>query len=139
MNSGNDGVDASGSDVQVKNCEFINTEDKALSAGEKSTVLAENLTIKFCSQVFTAKDLSTIEVKNTTVEEAEVVYLAFQKKAIYGPGKIISQGVATKNFKEFALIEKESSLIIEGKKQHNYTDNVKKYLYGKEYGKRTVK
>jgi len=136
INSGNDGVDVSGSNIQVTESEFVNIEDKAISAGEKSTVMSENLIIRTCSQAFTAKDLSTVSVLNSTVKESEVVYLAFQKKHIYGGGKIISQGVSCENFKEISLIEKGSSLVLEGKKQHNYTDNVMKYLYGKEYGKK---
>ena len=67
------------------------------------------------------------------------MYVVFQKKSEYGPAKINAKRISCVNFREMHLIQKESSLKIDGKKIHSYREKVKSYLYGKEYGKKTIK
>jgi hypothetical protein len=138
-NSGNDAIDASGSIIKILNCTFNQTEDKAISAGEKSVLTLKNCTINKSSLAFTSKDKSKIEVNNCFVDSVEVVFCAFQKKAEYGPSSIIAKSIQLGFYKEHHLIEAESKLSIDGKTIQGKTDQVKKYLYGNEYGKKTVK
>lgn len=139
INSGNDGVDISGSTILIENTTFENISDKALSAGEKSNMTVNGIKINGASLAVTSKDLSKVDIKNTEITNSEVIYSAFQKKSEFGPSSIVAQNVTYKNFKEENLIEEGSKLKVNGEKIHNYRDDVKKYLYGNEYGKETVK
>ena len=139
INSGNDGVDISGSQITIENTEFINIEDKALSAGENSSMEVDSISIDGASLAIVAKDLSTVNISNSIITNSPVVYCAFQKKKEFGPSSITVKKVNFSHFKEENLIEENSKLKIDGEKIHNYRDDVKKYLYGNEYGKKTVK
>ncbi|MBI34583.1 MAG: hypothetical protein CMP67_04380 [Flavobacteriales bacterium] len=139
IDSGNDGVDVSGSHVEIIDCEFIRIADKAISAGENSTIDVKNALIKGASLGVVAKDLSKVNIESSKITESEVVFCAFQKKKEFGPSKINASEITYDLYKEENLIEKGSSLKIDGKKVHNYRDDVRKYLYGNEYGKKTVK
>ena len=139
INSGNDAVDISGSQIIIENTKFTKIEDKALSAGENSSMKVDNIYIDGVSIAIVAKDLSTVKVTNSSIINSQVIYCAFQKKDEFGPSSITAKNVEFSNFKEENLIEENSKLKIDGEKIHNYRDNVKKYLYGNEYGKKTVK
>jgi hypothetical protein len=139
INSGNDGVDISGSQIFIENTSFINIADKALSAGENSSMIIDNISIDIASLAIVAKDLSTVKISNSLITNSQVVYCAFQKKKEFGSSAIEADKVEYSNFKEENLIEEGSKLKVDGEKIHNYRDNVKKYLYGNEYGKETVK
>ena len=139
INSGNDGVDISGSQITIENTEFINIEDKAISAGENSSMEIDSISIDGASLAIVAKDLSTVNISNSVITNSPVVYCAFQKKKEFGPSSITANKVEFSNFKEENLIEENSKLKIDGEKIHNYRDDVKKYLYGNEYGKKTIK
>lgn len=139
INSGNDAVDISGSEIIIENTKFTKIEDKALSAGENSSMKVNNVYIDGASLAIVAKDLSTVKVTNSSIINSQVVYCAFQKKNEFGPSSITAENVEFSNFKEENLIEENSKLKIDGEKIHNYRDDVKKYLYGNEYGKKTVK
>lgn len=139
INSGNDGVDISGSEITIENTQFINIADKALSAGENSSMKVDSISIDGAALAIVAKDLSTVDISNSKITNSPVVYCAFQKKKEFGPSSIKAKKVEFSNFKEENLIEEKSKLKIDGEKIHNYRDDVKKYLYGNEYGKKTVK
>ena len=139
IDAGNDGVDVSGSQVEIINCEFIRIADKAISAGENSLINARNIIIKKASLGVVAKDLSTVNIQNSEIIDSEVVFCAFQKKNEFGPSRIGARNMTYSKFKEENLIEEGSSLKLDGEKVHNYRDDVRKYLYGNEYGKETVK
>ncbi len=139
INSGNDGVDISGSEITIENTQFINIADKALSAGENSSMKVDSISIDGAALAIVAKDLSRVKISNSVITNSPVVYCAFQKKKEFGPSSITAEKVEFSNFKEENLIEENSKLKIDGEKIHNYRDNVKKYLYGNEYGKETVK
>jgi hypothetical protein len=139
INSGNDAVDISGSNIIIKNTNFTNVADKALSAGENSKMTIDSIIVDGASLAVVAKDLSEVEISNSTITNSEVVYCAFQKKNEFGPSSITTQNVKYSKFKEENLIEEKSKLKVDGEKIHNYRDDVRKYLYGNEYGKKTVK
>ena len=60
------------------------------------------------------------------------MYVVFKKKSEYGPAKIKAENVVSRNCKELQLVQKGSSLVVNGEKIHMYTNDVKKYLYGIE-------
>ena len=63
----------------------------------------------------------------------------FKKKGEFGPGSILAENDSLKNCTLTHLIEYRSSLNLNEKKINVFEANVKDYLYGKKYGKATVK
>lgn len=137
--SGNDGIDVSGGKVQIKKCFFKEVMDKAISAGEKSTIEIDSCTITKSSLAIVSKDKSKVYIQNSTLENIEVAYCAFNKKIEFGPSSITSINTKVKNYKEFHFIEKGSKIKLEGKVIKGKITNLKKYLNGNEYGAKTVK
>ena len=139
LNLGNDGIDFSGSALKIIGCSFKNVADKALSAGEGSTMKVDSVNIEGASLAITAKDNSSIDITNSIISNSEVVFCAFQKKKEFGPSNIIGNNIVLKNTKKEFLIEKKSSLTLDGKAVEKYEESVRDILYGNEYGKATVK
>ena len=88
-NTGNDCIDLSGSNVEINYCEIQNSGDKGISGGENSIVKVENTTIDQAKIAIASKDLSTITVSGTTIQNVEISFAAFQKKPEFGPAKVI--------------------------------------------------
>jgi hypothetical protein len=136
---GNDGIDISGSRVRIVGCSFNQVADKALSSGEASTMLVDSILIDGASLAITAKDNSSIKIDNSEIKNSEVVFCAFQKKNEFGPSSISGKNLIYSDFKKDFLIERKSSLTMDGKKITKYTEDVRGILYGNEFGKATVK
>jgi len=139
FNCGNDAVDVSGGKLFIKNTTLSNVEDKAISAGEESEIIIENCNIKSSSLAIIAKDLSLINANNNKISNCEIAYCAFKKKTEYGKGTIISQNNQLTNCKTIYLIEFNSILELNNKLISNFQNNVAEMLYGKIFGKATVK
>ena len=139
MNCGNDGVDISGGEVKLSNCNFDDIKDKAINAGEESKLSSYNCRINNAELAFISKDLSIASSENNFFSNCEVVYCTFQKKGEFGPGSILAKNDSLKNCSLTHLIEYRSSLNLDEKKINVFEVNVKDYLYGKKYGKATIK
>ena len=138
-NLGNDAIDVSGSKIIVSSCQFRNVEDKALSSGEASLMTVDSVIIEGASLAITAKDNSTIIVSNSSILNSDVAFCAFQKKKEFGPSHIEGKNILYMNSKKDFLIEKKSTLKLNGNFIEKYEESVRKILYGNEYGKSTVK
>ena len=135
-NVGNDGIDVSGTHLTLDNI-YINTVgDKAISSGENSDIVAHNVRIEKAEIALASKDNSTLNVDSLSAINNTLTFCAFQKKSEYGPGKIsVSQLISERNVTEY-LIEKKSSLFVEGREvEVESNEQVKKMLYGVKYGK----
>ena len=86
-----------------------------------------------------SKDLSIAESKTNKFSNCDIAYCAFQKKGEFGPGyiKVIKDSLI--NCSLAHLIETKSKLIIDEQDVQVFQENVIDYLYGKKYGKATVK
>ena len=88
-NINGDAVDTSGSTVQIKNLEIDNVGDKAISAGEKSMVTANDIKIKNSKIGIASKDTSKFIGERIQIEKSLLFDLAaFNKKSIYKGGII---------------------------------------------------
>ena len=88
-NINGDAVDTSGSIVKIKNLEIENIGDKAISAGEKSTITADNIKIKNSKIGIASKDTSKFIGQKIQIKESLLFDLAaFNKKSIYKGGSI---------------------------------------------------
>ena len=59
----------------------------------------------------------------------------FQKKSEFGPADIVGHQIEIENSEIPLLIEKNCTLSLDGELIPSNKDNVKKILYGAEYGK----
>ena len=133
--SGNDAIDISGSNTYLNNINIINAGDKAISAGEKSNLICININISGGEIGIACKDNSLINIDSLFVESTKLAYCAFQKKSEYGPAEIVINNAISRNVQTEYLVEIGSSLILNDKEISVKSENVKKMLYGVEYGK----
>ena len=139
ISCGNDGVDISGGFLSLTNSYFNNILDKAISAGEESILNASNCIIENSDMGLISKDLSLAKSKNNIFSNCEIAYCAFQKKGEFGPGNITVKKDSLINCSIAHLIETKSKLVINEESIPVFQENVIDYLYGKKYGKATVK
>ena len=62
-----DGVDVSGSDVEIVDCRFLDLDDKAISVGEQSRVRVRGGSIERVGLGIAAKDGSEVDVEATSI------------------------------------------------------------------------
>lgn len=134
-NIGNDGVDVSGSQIRLENVTFDNIEDKAISAGENSQIDALGIDINEAELAITSKDQSTVTIADVNVENCKVGFTVFQKKPEFGKAKVVATKYVSKNVEVPYLLEKGSSLTVNGEVMKADDEKVKAKLYGAEYGK----
>lgn len=135
VNSGNDGVDVSGSKLFVKDLVFENPSDKAISAGENSTINGKNISIIGGEIGIVSKDLSTVTLSKVDIKDTRLAFSSFQKKSEFGVASITINDLKLDNNEEDYLIETGSSLTIDNKLVNTVSDKVIDKMYGKEYGK----
>ncbi len=116
-NTGNDCIDFSGSDVRISDIKIINSGDKGISGGEKSTLTLENINVDGAITGVASKDKSLITGDSITIFNAEYGVAAFQKKGEYAPAKIELDELEFKNVQMRKLIDKGSEIIINGTAQ----------------------
>ena len=135
VNIGNDGVDGSGSRIDILNSLFDGISDKAISSGERSHFLAQGNRIRNAELVFVAKDQSVLKVASNDFTGNKLDFAVFQKKPEYGPARIEFTG----NLTQFSGLFQNGSEIQHQGPALETVKNVEDLLYGNVYGKATVK
>ena len=135
INCGNDAIDISGSKVLINNVIMDGIGDKGLSAGEKSELIAKNVTIRNSEIAVASKDLSEISAESINISDCRIGYTVFQKKSEYGAAVIRVSGGRLINVELQYLLEENSALIVDGVSRNPDRTNVQDILYGVEYGK----
>ena len=129
---GNDALDCSGSNLIVKNCSFINIQDKAISAGENSIITLDSCKIINSAIGLTSKDGSMLECSSVVLERNILDIAVFQKKDFYSvPEFKFDLPITDLNY----LLQKDSRIICPNREQLNYNLEVEPLLYGNVYGK----
>lgn len=82
-----DSVDFSGSEVTIWDCLTTRSGDKAISAGEKSTVLCYNSVIRESHIAVASKDLSVTQLYACVLYKNDTAVTAYRKKPIFGGGR----------------------------------------------------
>lgn len=126
---GGDGIDVSGSEITVIGTSFKNISDKALSVGEKSTMIASDVYIEQVGTGAVSKDGSHLTLTDAKIKSAKIAGLmAFVKKPEYGPGTIVASHLETESVLNRAVVQKGSKIIID-KSDVKATDLDVKELY----------
>ena len=87
--TGNDGLDISGSKVTIDNVTFGDIGDKAISVGEASQLVGQNIRVDGAVTGIASKDLSEAKISNaefSNVKGSDLI--AYIKKTEYGPASI---------------------------------------------------
>jgi len=128
-NIGNDAIDFSGSEINIKNTTIVKASDKGISGGENSHIIVSNVNIEKSNIGIASKDLSVVEVSNSRITDCNYGLVLLQKKAEYGPAKIVFNNSKIIKPKQKYLIEKGSSVIQNGKLIKGKEKNVSKMFY----------
>ncbi len=129
LDCGNDGIDISGSQVEVDHIIVNGAGDKGVSAGENSQLSINTLVGKNANIVVASKDLSRVKIKEAKLENSKFGFAAFQKKSEFGAASIDVDQLEMADIELPFLIEKGSSLKIEGEPIQSKFKNIKKLLY----------
>jgi len=126
--SGGDGIDVSGSELQIENISFNGIRDKAISAGEGSTLIVKNTHLNKVNFGIVAKDAtkitaSLINAKNITHK----ALMSYSKKKIFGPAQLLADGFVCidKDCDKKLTAETDSLLIVNGKQLDGSKLNIK--------------
>jgi hypothetical protein len=111
---GNDGMDFSGSVIEVNDSEVINAGDKGLSVGEESEVRVDKLSVDKAVTGVASKDLSFLRIDQLILNDCQTGIAAYQKKPEYGGARIQIKDLTETQVKYLHLIENGSTLKING-------------------------
>ncbi|HXV64069.1 MAG TPA: CotH kinase family protein [Vicinamibacteria bacterium] len=136
---GNDGIDVSGSQIELRQVVIDGAEDKALSVGEHSVMRAWDVEIRNAELAVASKDSSEMILENITLSRSTIGFTAYVKKAEFGPASINARGVRMEAVEIPFLVEESSSVIVDGVEAVSSRKNVKDILYGVEFGKASVR
>jgi hypothetical protein len=135
INSGNDAVDSSGSMFQVSYIVISKTGDKGLSVGERSVISVNQIQIKNAEIAVVSKDNSEISINNIDIQNCRIGYAVFEKKPEFGPADIKVFNNKIVGVEIPYLVEKKSSLAIDGRSIEANRKDLKSLLYGVKDGK----
>jgi hypothetical protein len=113
---GNDGVDFSGSTIEIKNVSIDHAGDKGVSGGEGSTLFLENILVENSNIGVASKDRSVVNGKGITIKNTYCAFAVYQKKTEYDPARLFVENVKLENITRKNLLGEESILVIDGVK-----------------------
>ncbi|MGI9431078.1 MAG: hypothetical protein ACR2PQ_02635, partial [Myxococcota bacterium] len=88
---GGDGIDVSGSRVEVHGTALARVRDKAISVGERSEIEAHEVSVQDAGTALACKDASRATLRDSTLRQIHhAALMAYVKKPEYGPATIIA-------------------------------------------------
>ncbi len=129
---GNDGVDVSGSSVDIVRLFVQGAGDKGISAGEASEVRASDVVVHDSVIGMASKDLSRLVVERANLWGCRFGVALYQKKPEFGPSSVEATGLALSNNGEDWLIETGSRAVVDGVEREGDREHVYDSLYGAE-------
>ena len=132
LNIGNDGIDVSGSDIDIRRVTVDGSGDKAISSGEASVVRAEALDIRNARIGLASKDLSELHVDGATLRDCIYAVAAFEKKSEFGPAKLRATDLEVLEIKQPHLVQTGSDVVLNGDRIEVRDLDIQKILYAVE-------
>ncbi|MFH1479059.1 MAG: right-handed parallel beta-helix repeat-containing protein [Candidatus Omnitrophota bacterium] len=112
---GGDGVDFSGSVVEIDNVYIDGAGDKGISVGEISSVVVSHTEIRNSNIGIAAKDRSDVESNDIKIKSCNIGFAAYMKKSEFGPASITLDSFSVKDVNRLFLLEEGSSINADGK------------------------
>lgn len=138
-NSGNDGLDISGSVIEADNLLFNLIGDKAISAGEQSQLKIDNVKIDSSEIGLACKDGSMIHGSNINLNNVRVPIALFIKKLRFDNPQITLFNYDSKNYETQYLIGESLVLKIDSTVVVGQIKNVEDLLYGNSFGVKSIR
>ena len=110
----NDGIDISGSQIQISSSWFSGIQDKSISVGESSYLEATRLNIKGGGAGVVSKDKSIVDIYNSTFKNVNNALMAYIKKEEWGPAEIHCDNCLFDNVESVAVEQYASRITIDG-------------------------
>lgn len=115
ISSGNDGVDISGTTLELEDSRFHSIGDKAISVGEHSTLTAQGVTVDGASTGIASKDLSRAVVERSMFRNIRgTVLMTYIKKVEYGPAAIECFACTTEDVGALSANQAGSEIMLDG-------------------------
>ena len=112
---GGDAIDVSGSQVSVVNVQFKNVSDKALSVGERSEMVAQDVNMDSVGTGAASKDGSTLTLTNGSMTNVQFAGLtAYIKKPEYGAAEVIAEKVSIQSADQSVIAQTGSRISVDG-------------------------
>jgi hypothetical protein len=131
---GNDALDFSGSKAKISGLLANRFGDKAISAGERSSIEVQKIQLEDGEIGLVSKDESKLIVNSGTIRNVRLGYAVFQKKSEYGAASLTLTDLVFNGVQQVSLVEEGSSLTVDGQVLEGATKNVAKSLYGNQFG-----
>lgn len=114
-NIGGDGIDVSGTSINVNQTRFFNVHDKAVSVGEKSQLNGIALKVEESGTGLASKDGSQATLKQSKlIKIKHVALMSYIKKKEYGPASIVATNVVITDSKKQSLAQTLSKISLNG-------------------------
>lgn len=115
INIGGDGIDFSGSNIEVSDCEFEDIVDKAISAGEKSTMEVSSVIVRRSGTGLVSKDNSLVRLSDSKFENIQhSILMSYVKKPEYGGSLLFADNIKFEADELALIAQKGSKLVING-------------------------
>ena len=114
-NIGNDGIDLSGSRVEITLSSFSEIRDKAISVGEGSYLAASELIVDGTGTGVVSKDKSVVNIRNSDFRNVGNALMAYVKKEEWGAAEIHCENCLFKNVEEIAVEQYASRITVDSK------------------------
>jgi hypothetical protein len=112
---GGDGIDVSGSKIEVRGTRLSDVRDKAISVGEGSELRASDLTIERVGTALAVKDRSEARIEASTLSQiSHVALMSYTKKPEFGGGSLSAQDLSIEGVSRLAVAQTGSRLEIDG-------------------------
>ncbi|SGY99045.1 Putative uncharacterized protein [Moritella viscosa] len=127
VRSGGDAIDISGSNIIVRNSKFNQIRDKAISAGEHSSVDAVNIQVSNAAFGIVAKDGSQVIAADiNAVDIKHYLFMSYMKKPFFGGARLQASNFNCDNCSNISMLQKNNYLSLDGQQQTAKKLNVKK-------------
>ena len=112
---GGDGIDFSGSSIEVDGTLLRDVRDKAISVGEGSTLTARNLVIEKCGTGAVSKDGSKTAIRDSRMSGiTHVAMMAYIKKPEYGAAQLEATNVTIEGAPVGVLAQTGCRVLVDG-------------------------
>jgi hypothetical protein len=114
--------------VKLDNLTLLKIGGKAINVKNSSSVEASDIRVSFAHAAVSVEDLSDMTVRQLSITDCEFGLAAFKNKSRSGPASLTVTGLKLDKVKMPYLVEKNSSIIVEGAEVKDKTGSVDKLL-----------
>jgi len=129
---GNDGIDVSGSIIEITDVLIDTAGDKGISIGEVSNAEINNIEVKDSNIAVACKDASTGNIYNANISGCKIGFAVYRKKSEYGPAELDIISLNLEGTEKKFLLEKGSRVTLDEIKLKAKKKKVYNLLYGKK-------